>query len=205
MSEALNQDKKRLRSHLRQTLRGIDGSVLRQRSHAACRQLAETDVFRTAGAVMLFLPLPHEIDARPVAVRAWQMAKTVTVPLVSFAQRHMIPVEIRSLSDRLHTDPRGIQSPADGTPIPVDLIDLVLVPGLGFDESGHRIGRGAGFYDRFLSQPSFRGMICGLALEEQVIPAVPTQHHDVPLDMLVTDTKVRWFPRSGTDSTDRSD
>jgi len=188
-----DQTKQQLRSRLRDRLRELDDQTLRDGSRAACDRLAETDEFRAAATLMLFLPLPREIDARPLALRAWQMNKTVTVPLVHFAQRHMLPVEIRSLSDPMDTDSRGLQSPTGGMPIPVEMIDLVVVPGLGFDTAARRIGRGAGFYDRFLSQPDFRGRICGLALESQVVEHVPTDGHDVPLHMLVTDHCIRRF------------
>lgn len=189
----LNETKKQLRSRLRGQLRELDDRVLREGSAAACDRLAGTDEFRAATTLMLFLPLPGEIDARPLALRGWEMHKTVTVPRVHFAERHMWPVEIRSLSDSMETDEHGIQSPASGVPIPVEMIDLVVVPGLGFDDAAGRIGRGAGFYDRFLSQPDFRGTICGLALESQVVDHVPTNGHDVPLHMLVTGQSIRRF------------
>ena len=80
-----------------------------------------------------------------------------------------------------------------GNPIPTNLIDLVVVPGLGFTETGYRIGRGMGFYDRFLAQPEFIGVSCGLAFEEQIVPNLPVLDHDVPLSMLATDRGIRRF------------
>jgi 5-formyltetrahydrofolate cyclo-ligase len=104
-------------------------------------------------------------------------------------------VEIHSLTDGLTTTGPGIREPADdvGKPIPVNLIDLVLVPGLGFTNTGYRIGRGMGFYDRFLAQPEFNGTSCGLAFHEQIVDELPVLDHDVPLSMLVTDRGVRRF------------
>lgn len=186
-------DKKALRTRLRQQLRALDAETIHRRSLAAAEHLVATEAFHQARAMMLFLPLAHEADARPIALRAWQSGKTVTVPLVSYEQKHMIPVTIRSLDEPMETDGYGVRSPQTGEPYPVELIDLVVVPGLGFDPQGHRIGRGAGFYDRFLSQPGFRGVICGLALDEQVVDAVPVHPHDVRLDMLVTDKRVLRF------------
>jgi 5-formyltetrahydrofolate cyclo-ligase len=63
----------------------------------------------------------------------------------------------------------------------------VIVPGLGFSENGYRIGRGMGFYDRFLAQPDFLGLSCGLAFHQQLCPDLPILDHDVPLSMLATD------------------
>jgi 5-formyltetrahydrofolate cyclo-ligase len=72
----------------------------------------------------------------------------------------------------------------------------VVVPGLGFTPDGHRIGRGMGFYDRFLAQPEFLGLSCGLAFEEQMVPSVPILDHDMPLSMLVTDRGILRFASS---------
>ncbi len=188
--------KKVLRAELRRRLQAIDAQELRRRSADAAARLADLDAFQNAAAIMIFLPLVHEIDARPVAVRAWQAGKAVTVPRVGHEQRHMIPIEIRSLSDPLHTDHLGVQSPVAGEPIPVEMIDLVVVPGLAFDHAGRRLGRGGGYYDRFLNQPGFKGVTCGLALDEQLVDFVPTAQHDVDLDLLVTDRQVLDLSRS---------
>ena len=104
----------------------------------------------------------------------------------------MLPVEISSLKDAM-TMTGPVREPVAGKPIPLDLIDLVIVPGLGFTPKGHRIGRGMGFYDRFLAQPEFVGLSCGLSFEEQVLPELPVLDHDIPLGMLVTDRGVRRF------------
>ena len=98
----------------------------------------------------------------------------------------MLPVEITSLNTSMTTTGPGVREPVSGKPIPVDFIDLVIVPGLGFTASGHRIGRGMGFYDRFLAQSEFLGVSCGLAFEEQIVGELPVLDHDIPLGMLAT-------------------
>ena len=72
---------------------------------------------------------------------------------------------------------------------------MVIVPGLGFDKDGNRLGRGRGFYDRFLAHPEFKGVACGLAFEEQFVSEIPVGPLDRHVDMLVTDKKVRRFQR----------
>ncbi len=142
---------------------------------------------------MVFLSLPLEVETAPIVLRAWQDHKRVLAPKVSWSQRRMLPVEIRSLSDDVVVSDLGIREPASGIPFPISLIDLVIVPGLGFDEFGNRLGRGRGFYDRFLAHPEFRGVSCALALEAQMTPAVPVGPLDRHVDMLVTDERVRRF------------
>ena len=105
----------------------------------------------------------------------------------------MLPVEIRSLTDDLVATEMGMREPVSGIPFPISLIDLVIVPGLGFDEFGNRLGRGRGFYDRFLAHPEFRGVSCAMAFEAQMTPAVPVGPLDRHVNMLVTEDKVRRF------------
>jgi len=157
VTDSAREQKKSLRATLRQQLREMDPEALASRSAVACARLCQTEAFERAGALMIFLPLAGEVDAQSLAMRAWQTGKTVTVPRVGHEQRHMIPVEIRSLGEPMQADQFGVRTPVNGQPIPPDMLDLVIVPGLGFDTDGHRLGRGGGFYDRFFAQPSFAG------------------------------------------------
>lgn len=195
MADTSADPKKSLRAQLRGMLRCVDPEALKERSAAACELLEASDEFQRAMCVMVFLPLEYEVDARPLAMRAWQMGKTVAVPLVSYEQRHMMAVEIRSLGEPMDCDRYGVQSPTNGRPIPEAMIDLVIVPGLGFDMNGKRLGRGGGFYDRFLARPGFAGrpVACGLAMEQQIVTEIPTQPHDIRLNMLATERRILRF------------
>jgi 5-formyltetrahydrofolate cyclo-ligase len=139
---------------------------------------------------MVFLSTATEVDTSGIALDAWRSDKTVAAPRVSWEQRRMAAIVIDSLSSGLQTIAFGVREPVEGQPIPPGELDLVLVPGLGFDERGNRLGRGQGFYDRFLSQPAFQGVACAIAFEEQVVAAVPHEEHDVRVRMLVTDQRV---------------
>jgi len=75
---------------------------------------------------------------------------------------------------------------------PVNEIDLVLVPGMGFDRQGGRLGRGGGYYDRFLASSELRGMTCGVCFARQLLPVggvLPTEPWDVPVKAVVTDAE----------------
>lgn len=185
--------KKALRDQLRARLAAIPPDVLAERSARACERVCSLPEYRNAGVIMIFLSLPREVDTAPLALRAWEDGKRLLAPRVSWEQRRMVPVEIRSLTHGLAETQFGLREPAEGAVFPVEEIDLVLVPGLGFDPFGNRLGRGRGFYDRFLSQEAFRGVSCGLALEEQVVSQIPAGPGDVSVDMLVTDEQVRRF------------
>jgi 5-formyltetrahydrofolate cyclo-ligase len=187
--------KKTLRQELRRRLTAIAPEDLQRRSVVACRLLCEQGEYHGAQVLMLFLSTPYEVDTRQLALRAWADHKTVLAPRVAWDQRRMLPVEIQSLVSGVEDGFMGIREPAEGMPVPVADIDLVVVPGLGFDGHGNRLGRGRGFYDRFLSHPDFHGVSSALALEDQVVEAIPVGATDVSVDMLVTDVRVRRFSR----------
>lgn len=191
MTETTN--KAAIRRQLREVLANMSEEERRAKSSTACALLANSGEFAAARVVMLFLSMPHEVDTASLALRCWQAGKTVVVPKVSWDQRRMLPVEIASLTTNMTTVGPGVREPVAGNPMPVEFVDLVVVPGLGFTPTGYRIGRGMGFYDRFLAQPEFVGVSCGLCFEEQIVDHLPLQPHDMPLSMLTTDRAIRRF------------
>jgi 5-formyltetrahydrofolate cyclo-ligase len=187
--------KKQLRQRLRRILAEIPAEQAALQSTRACQLLAEQPEYRRAEIVMVSLPLAGELDTTALVLRAWQDHRRVLAPRVSWEQRRMLPIEIRSLTHDLTLTGVGLREPTAGSPIPVSLIDLMIVPGLAFDAYGNRLGRGRGFYDRFLANPEFRGTACALAFEQQFVPELPAGPLDRPVDLLVTDIDVRRFKR----------
>ncbi|MGD0388948.1 MAG: 5-formyltetrahydrofolate cyclo-ligase [Tepidisphaeraceae bacterium] len=186
-------DKSAIRRQLHEKLKAMTDADRQAKSLAATAFLAASPEFAAARIVMLYLTAAQEMDTAPLALRCWQSGKTVVVPKVSWDQRRMLPVEITSLQTRMTTTGPGVREPVSGQPMPVNLLDLVIVPGLGFTADGHRIGRGMGFYDRFLAQPDFIGVSCGIGFEDQIVPQLPVLDHDMPLSMLCTDRGIRRF------------
>jgi 5-formyltetrahydrofolate cyclo-ligase len=185
--------KSAIRKLLRARIQALSPEARHRKSQEACGLLIHSPEFAQARIVMLYLAMPLEVDTAPVALRCWQDNKTVVVPKVSWDQRRMLPVEITSLTNGLTSTRHGLLEPIAGNPIPINLIDLAIVPGIGFSPQGYRIGRGMGFYDRFLAQGEFMGTSCGLAFDEQVVDDIPVLDHDVALSMLVTDRGIRRF------------
>ncbi len=186
--------KKALRQQIHERLAALPPEQWHARSAAACRLLCGTSEYRRADVVMIFLSMPLEVDTTAIAIQSWNDGKRILAPRVSWEQRRMLPVEIHSLTTDVEPGLMGVREPAEGLPVPVSDIDLVVVPGLAFDERGNRLGRGRGFYDRFLSHRDFRGVACALALEAQIVSEVPVGPLDMRIDMLVTDAVVRRFP-----------
>lgn len=190
--------KTELRQRLRSTLAALTPDEMAMGSQRACHRLFAQPEYLKAEVIMVYLSLPSEADTTAIVLRAWQDRKRVLAPKVSWNQRRMLPLEIRSLTDDLVVSNLGIREPVSGIPFPIRHIDLVIVPGLGFDEYGNRLGRGRGFYDRFLAHPEFTGTSCGLSLSQQVVSTVPVGPLDQSIHMLVTDADVRRFSKPST-------
>ncbi|MCD4830876.1 MAG: 5-formyltetrahydrofolate cyclo-ligase [Anaerohalosphaeraceae bacterium] len=186
-------DKQQLRQQIRAKLYNMSPQQILDKSQMACKKLIESEEFQNANIIMAFLSLPKETDTTPFILYSWQHAKTIAVPKVSWQQRHMIPVEINSLETGLATEAGGLRNPVTGVPVPMNDIDLVITPGLAFDDKGNRLGRGGSYYDRFFQNKNLRAVRCGFAFSEQVVEKVPTFEHDQPVDMIVTDKEVLRF------------
>lgn len=160
------------------------------KSYAACLNLCKTSVFREAKVVMMYLPMPAEADLTLALLEALRCNKTVAVPRTR-DKAHMDAVSIETLNCAMQQDKWGIREPTRGALIQPADFDLIVVPGLGFDTFGRRLGRGAGYYDRFLAEAA--GTTCGFAFEEQLLEDLPVEPHDQEIDLLVTDQTTRVF------------
>lgn len=184
------EQKRQVRKQIQQILAGIQPEVRLQKSRVICNEVLSSEEYKKASVVMLFLSMPHEVDTTAMILDAFQQGKTVAVPKMSWQQRHMLPVEIQSLDTGLQVDRMGLRNPTTGTPVPLEDIDLVILPGLGFDRQGNRLGRGGAYYDRFLASPGMRAKKWAVAFAEQILDAVPHDEKDIPVDAVITDAGI---------------
>lgn len=185
--------KHHFRSLIKETLEAMSPDQAERKSRQACAAVVELPEFAGACTIMAYMTIPNETDAGAIILAAWNQGKTVLVPVVSTEPREMFAVELRSLKAGLKVSSYGILEPDGSNPWPADRIDLMIVPALAFDRLGNRLGRGGGFYDRFLAQEGMHAVTCGLAFQEQLLDEIPTDHHDKPVDLLVTDREVLRF------------
>lgn len=181
--------KKALRASVKLAVAAMSDDARRVASSAACQRLMGLDAFRHASTVMIYMPLPSEVDLCPVALRCFQEGKTVCVPRI--VGHDLVPIEIAGLDvAAMDVDGCGVRTPRQGQPVLLDLLDLVVVPGLAFDASGQRLGRGGGYYDRFLSRLRRSTVTVGIGYDVQVVERVPSLPHDVPVAMVVTERRL---------------
>jgi 5-formyltetrahydrofolate cyclo-ligase len=183
--------KSQIRADMKAFLGRLTPTDRHTRSIAACQQFTATREFKNAQMIMIFLSMPEEVETSTLAVRAWQEGKSIVVPQIDWHAKRMEPVEIRSLDVGMRTTGPGVREPIAGTVVPLAMIDVIVVPGQAFDRHGFRVGRGRGFYDRFLAQQDIQALRCGLCFHEQVLAdAIPTEPHDMPMDLVITDREV---------------
>ena len=183
-------DKQAIRAELRDMLATMSPDVRATKACLASEKVIKLPEFHAAQVVMIFLSTDTEIDTVAIALAAWAGDKTVLVPRVSIADRHMIALECRSLHAGLLPGSYGILEPIDGEAWPIESIDLIIVPGLAFDRNGNRLGQGAGFYERILATDGMRATTCAMAFAEQLVSSVPVSSDDWPMDVVVTDHEV---------------
>ena len=185
MPTDLREAKAVLRRQIGATLAAMPPEKRAVDSTTICARLRGLPVWRDAGAVLLFAPMPEEPDLWPLLAEALAAGKTAALPRFNAAIRNYRAARVRDLPGDIVTGHFGIREPAVRCPeIFLSRFDLVLVPGVAFDREGRRMGRGRGYYDRLLAE--VRGVKCGVAFAEQMVEAVPAGPSDVRLDFLVT-------------------
>jgi len=190
MSATLEQAKRVARDELKASLAAI-GPQIEPISRAVCALIVAQPWWIEAGTVLLFAPMPGEIDLGGLATAARAAGKRVCVPRVDWVQRAMTPVVLTQWPGDLVTGRHGVPEPREGlAAIEPSELDVVVAPGLGFDLSGRRLGRGAGFYDRFLRSPGLRAEVAGVCPEAAVRDVIPAGATDVPVRFLVTERRV---------------
>ncbi|MBN2269797.1 MAG: 5-formyltetrahydrofolate cyclo-ligase [Sedimentisphaerales bacterium] len=187
--------KERLRKEIFTRLAEMPAERLAAASAAICSKAIGLAEYQAAGVVMLYLSIEKEVDTDAIAADALAGGKVVLAPKADWDRQEIAPIQIQSLTEGLAVGRAGIREPAGGKPWPVERIDLVIAPGLAFNSTGGRLGRGGGFYDRFLATLVGRTIICSLAFDCQVVDELPAEQHDHPIDILVTEKRLMRFER----------
>ncbi len=181
-------NKREIRETMKRQMNTLKPSERLSYNHALYKRLWDHEAWKTHRNLGLTLSTSLEINTEPIIHRAWQDSKRVAVPKCEPNAKHLI---FRTLSsfDQLESVFFGLKEPIPSlTPlIQPDAIDLLIVPGLCFDQRGFRIGFGGGYYDRFLV--GFNGLKVGLAYDFQVLETLSEESHDIPVDWVLTPTK----------------
>ena len=146
-------------------------------------KLFRNRVFKQAKNVMFYMSFGGEVDTVDMIKAAQKLGKTIVVPVCG-RNRIMRPCVLWD-NGTLLRGPYGIREPAHKKPVNLKSLDLVVVPGLAFDKKGRRLGRGKGYYDRFLPKISSNCAAIGLAYDFQILPFIPTTKYDAQVHQVI--------------------
>jgi 5-formyltetrahydrofolate cyclo-ligase len=191
--------KRAVRREVRARLQALDGPQIERKSRNLTKLLITTPWWSQGEWIFIYIPMFGEVDTRYIVAQAYRERKQVAIPRMEGSDLAFYFYE--GHTENLLPNQFGILEPdptwklVDPT-VPTGKRLLVLAPGLAFDSSRRRLGRGKGFYDRFLNglrNAHPRGIASwavGLAFAEQLVDKVPVSDHDELLDGIVTDREV---------------
>lgn len=191
-------NRKALRAHLREARAALDPEQAAVASRAAATHLVHSADFLQAHRIAGYVAIGNEADPEAALVAAHEQGKSVYLPRIRPGRRLVFAPW--QPGDTLQKHPRlGIPEPAPGAPtIRAEQLDLVIVPLVGFDAEGHRLGMGGGFYDRNFAfrqgRPATKPILAGFAHASQICRAIPPEPWDTPLDLVVTEQGLQRFP-----------
>ncbi len=188
------------RHHIRQHLRHLRRALTSEQQEQAADRLAEHAVnfapLANANHVALFLSEDGELNTRPLIAKLWQLKKQVYLPVLHpFASGHLLFLLYTPETPLTPNKLRIPEPPLDiRTLITLDKLDVMMVPLVAFDQTGHRLGMGGGFYDRTLQNWRQHGFLpVGLAHDCQQVERLPVAEWDVPLPAVLTPSRLwQW-------------
>ncbi len=182
------QDKAKLRQAVLGKLKQQPTELRHRKSSSILEKVKRTSEFRKGMALMFYIATSGEVDTKPLLLEALREGREVIVPYIDRKTNSLISVQIHNPEQDLHPGTYGILEPRPDLVCPFDpnRLDLVLVPGIAFDKQGHRLGRGKGYYDRFLKTLPPHVKCFGLAFDFQIFKSVPTDDFDVSMDRMIT-------------------
>ena len=190
-SESVVRAKAAIREEMIRVRGKLDDAERSEKSRQIARRLFELEAFKKSKAVFFFLSLPREVQTEEMIREAFRLNKEVFVPLVDKEERRLQVARIPGMEIEFVRGEYGVREPAPGEReiVAPSRIDLVVAPGLAFDPRGGRIGYGAGYYDRLLQQIPAQAVRIGIGFDFQVRDSVPQTDFDVPVQIVVTETK----------------
>ena len=175
--------KTEMRQKIRAALEKISPAVRAAESIDLCERLKAQ--IPSAHTILFFAPLPDELDIWPVLELSLALGTNCALPFFDAEKKIYRAKLLKNLATDIVIGKFGVREPAAScAEIPLNQFDLILVPGMAFDLSGNRLGRGFGFYDRLLERAA--GIKCGVAYDFQLLAKIPSEPHDAKVNFILT-------------------
>lgn len=177
-------DKKELRNTIRVLKKQFSQEELQKKSAFICSQLEKHPKFCQAQTILLYHALSDEVDTREL-IRKYGRKKTILLPVVRGETLELKPYI--NEENLIKENKFGIYEP-QGPAYTATSIELALVPGMAFDSTGRRLGRGKGYYDKLFADQLLQvDYKIGVCFDFQLLPEIPTEAHDIVMDEIISD------------------
>ena len=177
--------KVKLRNILLNRLRKQTKQQREHKSKLIERKLLKQEEFIKAERIMFYLAFDGEVKTKNMINKARELGKEIYVPLCDTKDKQLRPC-LLSKDSALEKGPYQTRQPQTKINLPLENLDLVVVPALAFDKNGNRLGRGKGYYDHFLKKVSNRVYSIGLAFDFQILPTLPIEQNDIPVNKVLS-------------------
>jgi 5-formyltetrahydrofolate cyclo-ligase len=191
-------NKSELRKKIRSQINAVDEAVREKSALAAARWLTSSDVFQQSEHIACYFPRGMEFSTIPIIHAIWAAKKKCYLPLLPNDDSKILNFADYSATDNLTLNQYQIFEPDSVEFFVAPSLDLVLMPVIGFDKKGNRLGSGGGYYDRtfaFTKNSETRPVLLGVGYAFQMVSDLPRDEWDVLLDGVLTDKELLLFSK----------
>ncbi len=190
--EEIREKKQDIRDEVANKMTSLSADEVDKQKQAIENRLFEFANYLESRIVLLYTPARSEVDTLEIIRRSYLYGKIIVLPTFDPSAHAMRLFKVDDLDKDLVQGPRGNLEPNAKRckSVPIDCLDIAIVPGIAMDEKGGRIGQGKGYYDRLLPELPITTRKVGLVYELQIVPVIPLESHDKYVDIVITEDRV---------------
>ena len=192
--EEIQVTKSQIRTDVAAALAALTDEQVAEKTSAIEKRLFDFANFLEAKVALLYVNNDNEVATPSILKRTHAYNKIIVLPAFNTETYGMALMKVDALEKDLTPGPRGVlePNPERCKDVPIERIDIAIIPAVALDEKGGRIGSGEGYYDRLIPELSITTRKVALAFEEQIIPQVPIESHDKHIDIIITDKRINY-------------
>jgi 5-formyltetrahydrofolate cyclo-ligase len=190
--EEIGAAKIQIREDIAKSISALSESKIAEKTRSIEAKLFDFANFLEAKIALLYVNGDYEVRTDNIIKRSYDYGKIIVLPAFDPVKFEMSLMKVDNFEKELIPGPRGVPEPDPSRCkiVPLERVDIAVIPGLAFDEKGARIGSGRGYYDRLIPRLAITTRKVALTFEEQIVPQVPMDSHDKHVDIIITDKRI---------------
>lgn len=190
--EETKEKKQELRKDIEKKIVALSEDEMNKKNKAIQQRLFEFANFLEARIVLFYIEAGCEVTTKDIIKKGYEYNKIIVLPVFSQTNNKFKLMKVDNIDTDMVEGSHGMKEPDPKKckVVPIECIDIAIIPGIAMDEKGGRIGPGNGFYDRLIPELPVTTRKVGLAMEDQVIAQVPMESHDKYVDIVITEERV---------------